>query len=167
MAHRTLQFRGYCSRNGYAVLDGVLGELCRLANAAIQERRDVWSFQRKSISFYDQCRSLTEVRHDDPDSFLGRLNVSASRGALRFVNRAYQAFFRRVQLHQKPGYPRFRSGHRYKTIEIKDVRANQVAHDGKHVLLRINGLPPIRLRMRRPLPDAKPSTIRITRRSRG
>ena len=42
MAHKTFQERGYCTRGGYARLDAVLGELCRLGNAALQERRDAW-----------------------------------------------------------------------------------------------------------------------------
>ena len=42
MTHKTFQERGYCSRRGYARLDATLGELCRLRNAALQERRDAW-----------------------------------------------------------------------------------------------------------------------------
>ena len=121
---------------------------------------------RKRISYQDQCRSLTQVRHDDPDG-LGHLNVAAARGALQRVDRAYQAFFRRCKDGGKPGYPRFRSHRRYTTIEINDVRPSQVTHSGTHTIIRINGLPLIRLRRRRPLPDAKPRTIRIVRRGRG
>ena len=164
--HRTFQERGYCSRAGYARIDEVLGELCRLGNAALQERRDAWKTARTRISYQDQCRSLTQVRADDPDGF-GRLNVAMSRGALQRVDRAYQAFFRRCRTGGKPGYPRFRSHKRYTTIELNDVTPSQLRRVGRRTFVAINGLPAIELRPRRTLPDAKPRTIRITRRGRG
>ena len=37
MSHRTYQDRGYCTRAGYARLDEVLGQLCDLGNAALQD----------------------------------------------------------------------------------------------------------------------------------
>ena len=165
-AHRTYQERGYCTRAGYDRLDEVLGQLCDLGNAALQERRDAWRIARKRISYQDQCRSLTLVRQDEPDE-LGRLNVAAARGALRRVDRAFKAFFRRCKEGGKPGYPRFRSRQRYTTIEINDVGPSQVHTYGDRVLVRINGLPTIRLRPHRLLPAGKPRALRIVRRSRG
>ena len=166
MRHETIQERGYCSRAGYSRLDQVLGQLCELGNAGLQERRDAWKTSRDRISYQDQCRALTLVRQDDPDG-LGRLNVAAARGALQRVDRAFKAFFRRCRQGGKPGYPRFRSRRRYTTIEINDVGPNQVRTFDDVTLVRINGLPTIRLRPRRPLPADKPRTIRIVRRSTG
>ena len=153
-------------RGGYQQLQEVLEQLCGLGNAALQERRDAWKMARKRISYQDQCRSLTQVRHDDPAG-LGRVNVSIARGALQRVERAYKAFFQRCREHRKPGYPRFRSRHRYATVETNHVRENHVHQGREHAVLRINGLPRIRMRIRQPLPDQRPRTIRITRRSRG
>ena len=96
MRHETIQERGYCSRAGYSRLDQVLGQLCELGNAGLQERRDAWKTSRDRISYQDQCRALTLVRQDDPDG-LGRLNVAAARGALQRVDRAFKAFFRRCR----------------------------------------------------------------------
>ena len=165
--HKTWQERGYCSRRGYAQLDDALAELCRLGNAALQERRDAWKMARERISYQDQCKSLTEVRHDDPDGILGKLNVAAARGALQRVDRAFQAFFRRCKTGEKPGYPRFRPRKRYTSIEINDVGENQVRQYAKCTLIKVNGLPAIRLRRRRALPQTKPRTIRIVRRACG
>ena len=167
MAHKTFQERGYCSRRGYAGLDATLGELCRLGNAALQERRDAWKVTRARISYQDQCKSLTLVRHDDPCSPLGELNVAAARGALQRVDRAFQAFFRRAKAGQKPGYPRFRRRNRYTTIEINHVTENQVQHYTTGTLVKVNGLPTIKLHPQRALPKSKPRTIRIVRRSGG
>ena len=166
MAHITFQERGYCTRAGYSRLDTSLGQLCDLGNAALQERRDAWKMAGKYISYEDQCKSLTLVRSDQPDE-LGQLNVAAARGALQRVNRAFAAFFRRCKTGEKPGYPRFRSRRRYHTIEVNDVHAGQVRNVGPLTVIRINGLPAIRLRPHRALPADKPRSIRITRRTCG
>ena len=121
---------------------------------------------RKRISYHDRYRSLTLVRQDDPDG-IGRLNVAAARGALQRVDRAFQAFFRRCKEGGTPGYPRFRSAKRYTTIEINDVTPSQVRRHGNHLVVRINGVPTIRVRQRPPAPDDKPRAIRITRRPTG
>ena len=166
MHHCSVQSRGYCSRTGYARLDQVLGALCSLGNAALQERRDAWKMTRKQVSYQDQCKSLTLVRSDDPEG-IGTLNVAVARGALQRVDRAMKAFFRRCKAGDKPGFPRFRSRRRYKTIEINDVRANQVRLTKTHVVVRVNGLPALRLQRTERHQEATPRSIRITRRRRG
>ena len=163
MSPRTYESRGYCSRAGYLLLDQILGWLCDLGNAALQERRDAWRMCRRSISYNDQCRSLTDVRADEPHQ-LGAINTAVARGALKRIDRAFQAFFRRCKAGEKPGYPRFRSRRRYTTIEVNHVRPNQVRTFGNTVIIRINGLPTITLKPSRPLPPGKPSALRIVRR---
>ena len=167
MSHKTFQERGYCTRGGYKRLDAVLAELCRLGNAALQERRDAWKMARKPIRYQDQCKSLTLVRHDDPEGPVGKLHVAAARGALQRVDRAYQAFFRRCKSGKKPGYPRFRRRSRYTTIEINDVTKSQVREHPTCTLVKVKGLPTIKLRPHRPLPATKPRAIRIVRRACG
>ena len=167
MTPKTYQARGYCTPRGYELLDAILGELCRLGNAALQERRDAWAMSRTSISYIDQSKSLTLVRHDDPVSLLGQLNVTAARGALQRVDRAFNDFFRRCKTGEKPGYPRFQKRNRYKTVEINDVRNNQVQQYPGITLIKVNGLPTIRIHPKQPLPTTKPKAIRITRRVRG
>jgi transposase len=44
--------------------------------------------------------------------------VDLAREPLRRVDRAFQAFFRRVKVGQKPGYPRFRSPDRYHSLAL-------------------------------------------------
>ena len=165
-AHLTYQERGYCTPRGYARLDATLCLLCSLANAAIQERRDAWKMGRESIGYKEQSASLTLIRQDDPYG-LGHLNVAVARGALKRVARAFGAFFRRCKAKEKPGYPRFKSARRYRTIQVDDVQPNHVQHVGNKVCIRINGLPTIRLREHRPLPPETPRTIRIVRRATG
>ena len=122
--------------------------------------------QRKGIGYTAQCRSLTLVRQDDPNG-IGSIAVAVARGALRRVDEAFAAFFRRVRNGEKPGYPRFRSRKRYCTSEVRDVNDANVRHVGRRTHVRLSGLPLIRIERRRELPEGKPRSIRIVRRACG
>ena len=81
MIHTTFQERGYCSPSGYDRIDAVLRHLCTLYNAALQERRDAYRMQGKTVTLYDQMKELTGIRQDDPDGF-SKIIVGAARGVL-------------------------------------------------------------------------------------
>jgi putative transposase len=75
---------------------------------------------------------LTELRPLRPD--VAEVPVDIAREPLRRVHRAFQAFFRRVQAGQKPGYPRFRSFDRYNSMSFSaqvDGEAVQVPKLGR------------------------------------
>jgi putative transposase len=79
-------------------------------NAALQERRDAWKLQHKSISLYDQCAELARLREDPQFSVIAS---DIQREPLRRIDRAFKAFFRRCKSGEDPGFPRFRSVDRY------------------------------------------------------
>ncbi len=86
-----------------------------LYNAALQERRDAWRQARTRISYGDQSAQLTEIRALRPD--LAVWSFSSQQATLRRLNRAFDGFFRRVKAGAAPGYPRFKSAHRFNSVE--------------------------------------------------
>ena len=166
--HATYQLRGYCTKAGHARIKRALADLCTLYNAALQERRDAWHMAGRSVSLYDQMRSLTLIRKDDP--VWRELGIAVARGPLVRANRAFQAFFRRVKSGDKPGFPRFKPRRRYRCIELSEVRSSMVkiSPDGRKAYIRIKGLPVIELRFQRPLPDSEQlRSLRIVDRPNG
>ena len=160
--HTTYQLRGYTTRAGYAAIDGVLADCAVLYNAALQEWRDAYRMAGKSITLYDQTRSLTEVRGDDPEGWGGR-SLQIGRGVLRRLDRARKAFYRRAKAGEKPGYPRFKARRRWKTLEIGDPRPSMVR--GGYV--QVKGLPRIEVRPKRELPPPEDlKGLRLTRAGR-
>src|SRR5262245_54451737 len=116
-----LMFRTYSLRLKPTVrqtrqLNAALTICCDLYNAALQECREAWRTQRRSISYPMQCRQLTELRPEDPG--IRAIPVDLAREPLRRVRRAFAGFFRRVKAGQKPGYSRFRSRERYSSLAI-------------------------------------------------
>ena len=79
----------------------------QLYNAALEERREAWRMGKHRITYYRQDAQLKQIRPDDPDG-QGRWSFSSQEQTLRRLDRAFQAFFRRVQAGEKPGYPRLK-----------------------------------------------------------
>ena len=161
--HRTYQHRAYTSRSGYARITEVLRESARLYNASLEEWR--WAYRAGvSVSLYSQYRELTAVRAED--EFWGGISIQVGRGVLRRAERARQSFYRRLKAGQKPGYPRFKSGRRWHTIELAGVTASMVKARGSYSAIRIKGLPEIRLRKGLVLPDGDLKALTVTLRGR-
>ena len=74
----------------------------RLRNAA---RRGGWA--GTAITFYAQHAQLKDIRAADPERY-GRWAFTCERAAIRRLDRAFQAFYRRCQAGRSRGYPRSR-----------------------------------------------------------
>lgn len=123
---------------------GWLWQCCDLYNAALQERRDAWRKQRVSVGYNGQTKGLTEWRGSDPEA--AAVPAQVQRSALRRVDLAFQAFFRRVKVGQTPGFPRFRSKRRYDSFTVP---GDTVRLDGARVWLP--KLPDVKVHLYRPL----------------
>ena len=167
VSHVTYELRGYASRAGYERIDAVLEMTRELYNAALEQRRTAWRHGRHPVNYVEQCRDLTELRRGDPA--WQALGVVVARGALRTLDRAYGAFFRRLREGQRPGYPRFKPRSRWQTLSPTEVTPSmvRVSPCGRRATLRMRGLPPVRLRLRRALPEAsRLRAVRVVRRQR-
>ena len=165
---RTFRTRAYLSRAGHDRFNDVLEQQCILYNAALEERTTAWKGHRKRIRYIDQARSLTQIRADFPE-IEGALNRRVQVGTLKRLERAFDAFFRRFSAGESPGYPRFKSPRRWKTLELysgdsRDVRVD--ADTGKGVV-SIKGLPALRFKDTRVPAGVQPIHIRISRRPNG
>ena len=117
-----------------------------------------------SVSLYSQFRELTAIRAGDP--FWGVVSVQIGRGVLRRADRARRAFYRRASNGETPGYPRFKSGRRWHTIELANVDVSMLRPRGNHCAIRVKGLPEIRLRKGLAPPEGVPKALSVTLRGR-
>lgn len=98
-----------------AALEACLEDTRQLYNAALEERREAWR-KGVSVNFYGQDAQLKDIRADDPERY-GRWSFNCERAAVRRLDRAFQAFFRRVKAGETPGYPRFKGRGRWDSVE--------------------------------------------------
>jgi putative transposase len=110
-----------------AALEACLEDTRQLYNAALEERREAWRMGRHRVTFYSQDAQLKEIRAADPERY-GRWAFTCEREAIRRLDRAFQAFFRRVKSGEKPGYPRFK-GHGWFDSVTWDVQTGGAKWD--------------------------------------
>jgi putative transposase len=99
-----------------ATLAACLEDHRQLYNAALEERREAWRMGKRRITFYGQSGQLPEIRAADTGG-QGRWSAGSQQQTLRRLDKAFQAFFRRVKAGQKPGYPRFKGRGWFDSVE--------------------------------------------------
>jgi putative transposase len=113
---RSYKFLLRPSKKQGAALGACLEDTRQLYNAALEERREAWRKSRHRVTFYSQDAQLKEIRVADPDRY-GRWSFNCERAAVRRLDRAFRAFFRRCAVGEKPGYPRFKGRGWWDSIE--------------------------------------------------
>ena len=84
-------------------MERLLGSQRELYNAALEERRGAWRWERRSVTRYEQHGHLTGWAHP-----VLEFGVVPARGTLARLDRAFQGFYRRVRAGQTAGFPRFK-----------------------------------------------------------
>ena len=117
-----------------------LEEICEsqrlLYNAALEERIGAWRKAGKSITFFDQSKSLAEWRGFDDEA--SSLPSNLQRWTLAKVNDAFTGFFSRIRGNNgKAGFPRFRSKSRWRSFGFKEFSGIRL--EGRY--LRFKGMP--------------------------
>lgn len=162
---RTFCHRGYVSRRGCERLNQVLARCAELYNSEL----DCWRNQLQETgycdSLFDRMKSYTVLRN--ADDFWKNLSVHVGRGVLCRFDKARKSFYRRAKEGEKPGYPRFKTHSRYRTIQLEQADPGMIGSVKRGYAVRIKGLPVIRLRTNVALPPAHDlKSIRITFRGR-
>jgi putative transposase len=140
-----------------SALVGLLGLQCELYNAALEERRGAWRWEHRSVSYVEQCRTLTGLRAVRPEVLAA--GVTVCRGTLRRLDWAFAAFYRRAKAGQRPGYPRFRPLSRWDSLQWEDRNGWRLDKAARR--LHLHGVGALKVRLHRPLKGtAKAITVR-------
>jgi Probable transposase./Helix-turn-helix domain. len=105
--------------------------LSGLYNGALQERRDAYKIAGKTVTRIDQQKQLTQIREADQE--WEAIPVAVARSVFAKLERAYDAFFRRVKRGEKPGFPRFKSWRRYDSFEL--AQGAEIVVDKNRILI--------------------------------
>jgi putative transposase len=150
------KFRIYPTKKQERAMEQTLGICCELYNAALQERRDAYKLAGISISYQDQQNQLPAIKQSRED--LKAVHSQVAQDALKRLDKAFDAFFRRLNNGDNPGYPRFRSCSRYDSFTYSQTGFE--IKDGRLVLSKIGD---IKIKQHRPLQGrVKTCTIKRT-----
>jgi putative transposase len=137
---------------------------CReLYNAGLQERKAAWEKCGVSVTFGMQSAQLPGIKEVRPE--YRDINAQVLQDVLHRLDRAFAAFFRRLQAGARPGYPRFQAKDRYNSFTYPQMGEHGgAALDGS--MLTLSKIGGIRLRLHRPL-QGTPKTVTISREADG
>jgi putative transposase len=125
-----------------AALGRLLDAQRELYNAALEERRGAWRWEQRSVTRFEQFKSLTGWDH--PVMVFG---VCPARGTLTRLDRAFEMFYRRCGRGKTPGFPRFKSATRFDSVEYPDAACWRiVTHRDGIGRIHLHGVGDIRFR---------------------
>ena len=164
MALLSYTFRLYPNRAQAEALNGMLGALCDLYNAGLQQRIEAYRRRGISLRYIDQANELKAVRA--VDERLSGFSFSAEQQVLRRLDKAFRAFFRRLkERNGKAGFPRFQAKSRFDSAEFR-VGDGLAIRPTKR--LGITGIPgEVKVRWHRPLSEGAKAGAAVLSRSNG
>ena len=134
-------------------------DTCRqVYNWALEQRIAHYQATKKSLTFAAQCRALTQERK--LRAAWAAVHTHALQLALKRLDLAFAAFFRRVKKGETPGFPRFKSCHRFSGFGFKEHGNGWRIHsDGKSV--RLAGIGRLKLRGQARFAGGLPTTAEV------
>jgi len=148
-------FKLYPSKSQRHRLEAVR-ETCRhFHNACLAERKDAYELRGESITKAVQLRKVKVEKDTSP--YAADIHSHVLQVVVADLDKAFQAFFRRVKAGDKPGYPRFRGRNRFAGFGFKEY-GNGFKVDGRR--LKLSGIGRIAVRWHREV-EGKIKTARI------
>jgi putative transposase len=126
----------------------------RLYPTAAQSARLEWHL-RLCGELYNAAAQLPAIKAERPD--VGGVYSQVLQDVLHRVDRAFGGFFARVRRGDRPGFPRFRSAHRFDSLTYPQLGFR--VH-GRH--LHISKIGPVKIKLHRPI-EGRIKTLTITR----
>jgi len=157
MVFKAFKYRLYPSNAQQRLLEQAVETCRRWYNTCLEERKLAWELEQRTVGRYEQLAKVKDYRRENP--YAGQLHSHILQGVVQDLDKAFQAFFRRVQAGETPGYPRFKGRDRFDSFGLKEY-GNGFKLDGRR--LRLTGIGRVRVRWHRPL-QGRIKTIRIRR----
>jgi putative transposase len=160
--HKTYKYRLEPTPEQEQALETVLHRCRTLYNTALEQRKTWWERgQGIGASYYQQATELPNLKIACPE--YAEVNAQVLQETLRRLDKAFQAFFRRVKAGETPGYPRFQGKGRYNSFTYPQYGGGAVLDGGVLTLSKIGR---IRIRLHRST-QGIPKTVTISREADG
>jgi putative transposase len=155
----TFKYRIYPSKAQKIALCQTLDLCCELYNAALQERREAYKISKISLNYHHQALQLPEIKIVRDD--IRGVHSQVLQEVLKRLDKAFEAFFRRLKSGDKAGFPRFRSRSRYDSFTFP--QSGFAIASSK---LRLSKIGKVKIKLHRPI-EGKIKTCTVTRSSTG
>lgn len=165
---RSVTYRLYPTARQRLALEDLLEVQRHLYNAALEERRGAWRWERRAVTRYDQYNGLTGA--EEWCAELARFGLRVARGTLDRLDEAFGHSLRRARIREKPGFPRFKSRGRWDSVQWSDAGGSwKLSPTGKGTYgrLYLQGVGHISVKLHRLFDGARPVKLVVRRRVGG
>jgi putative transposase len=156
---KTFAYRLYPSKPQTRLLERTLETCRRWYNQCLVERREAYQQRGEALDRYQQLARVKEQKALNP--YAKSVHSHVLQIVVTDLDKAFQAFFRRVKASQTPGFPRFKGRNRYNSFGFKEY-GNGFKLDRRR--LKLSGIGRVAVRWHRPL-EGQIKTVRIVRRA--
>ena len=136
---------------------------CHTLYTVVLEQRKLWWARGQDVgaSYYQQKAELPGIKAACPE--FSEIHAHVLQDVILRLDRAFQAFSRRVTAGETPGYPRFQGRGRYNRFTFPAYGNGAVLDGGA---LNLSKIGRIRIRLQRPL-QGTPKPVTISREADG
>ena len=156
---KTFQYRLYPTSSQRKTMESTIETCWRFYNDCLAERKIAYEERKEAIGKFQQLRKVKELKATSP--YAKKIHSHVLQVTVADLDKAFQAFFRRVKAGEKPGYPRFKGKDRFDSFGFKEY-GNGFKVDGRR--LKLSGIGRVAIRWHRPL-EGEVKTLRITRKA--
>jgi putative transposase len=136
MKLRNFQYRIYPTGKQTRQLEIVLETCRRLWNYFLEQKETAYKATKKSIGSFTQINEIPSLALKD--EILREVYSQTLQEVPRRLDKAFQAFFRRVKQGEEPGFPRFKGKGRYNSFTYPQNNGSfKMTDDGKLHLSKI------------------------------
>ena len=165
---RSVTYRLYPTVRQRLALEELLEVQRQLYNAALEERRGAWRWERRPVTRYDQYNGLTGADEWCPE--LARFGRRVAQGTLDRLDEAFGHFLRRARAGDRVGFPRFKGQGRWDSVQWSNAGGSwKVTPTGKGTYgrLYVQGVGHVSIKLHRRFHEARPVKLVVRRRLRG
>jgi putative transposase len=154
---RTYKFKLEPTKEQIEKIEWTLG-MCRwLYNSMLEQRKFAYKRRGITLNYHKQAIELPELKKEIPE--FKEIHSQVLQDAAKRLDKAFQAFFRRVHRGEKPGYPRFQGKNRYDSFTYPQLGFKI---EGK--FLKLSKIGNVRIKLHRQI-EGKIKTCSIKRKN--
>jgi putative transposase len=124
--HKSYKFRIEPTSEQIVLLSKHFGACRFVFNKFLHERKEKYLNEKSSLNYYDNARTLTDLKKEEDFDWLKEINSQSLQSAIRNLDSAYKNFF-----NKKNKFPRFKSKYDKQSFKIPQ---NVLINEGKLVI---------------------------------
>lgn len=124
--HKSYKFRIYPTKEQESLLSKHFGHCRFVFNKFLNERKEKYLNEKISLNYYDNARTLTELKKDEEFVWLKEVNSQSLQASIRNLDIAYKNFF-----NKQNKFPRFKSKDDRQSFKVPQ---NVLVEDDKLVI---------------------------------